>query len=218
MAKANKTTSRTRNWTFLVYADESIPNDDTESLGKAEGALMFQLDRIGIPCTLKLHDKDTTEDGSYKRPHWHVIISYSSVKTLTQVQDDFGHLAANGYIQPVRDMRAACRYLLHLDNPEKAKYHIKPNCINGLDITKHLQSNDKEKSAIQAMKQIITYIRLNDIYYYNDLLDLLDNDGGDDLYNAAISRRLINPILAYLKARDTQRTRAERTALDTLKR
>lgn len=217
MAKAKKdTTSRTRNWTFLVYT-ECTDNNDIKTLAKESQELSKSLENIGIPCAHKLHHMDKLEDGTYKAPHFHVIVSYSSVKTLSQVQADFGHLAANGYIQPVRDMRAACRYLIHKDNPEKAQYTTLPECLNGLDITKHLEDTDKDKSAIKAMKQIITYIRLNNITYYNDLLDMLDQDNGDELYKAAISRRLISPILAYLKARDTQRTRAERAALDILR-
>ena len=213
--KKPTTTSRTRNWTFLVYT-ECTDNNDIKALAKESQTLAKRLEDIGIPCAHKLHHMDKLEDGTYKAPHFHVIVSYSSVKTLAQVKADFEQIAANGFIQPVRDMRAACRYLIHKDNPEKAQYTTLPECLNGLDISRHLEDNDKEKSAIKMMKQLVTYIRLNNISYYNDLLDLLDEDGGDELYKAAISRRLISPILAYLKARDTQRTRAERAALDAL--
>lgn len=214
MAK-EKPATRTRNWTFIVYTSTE-KTYDTISLAKDLLSLRNALTEIGIPCAYTLHDKDTLEDGTLKAPHVHVVVSYSSVKTLKQVQDDFGSLAANGYIQPIRDMRAACRYLTHKDNPEKAQYD-EVDCLNGLDIKKHLEDTDKDKSTIKAMKQIIAYIRLNDITYYNDLLDMLDDDNADELYKAAISRRLITPILAYLKAMDTQRTRQTRAALDALK-
>ena len=209
MAKTKKTASRTRNWTFIHYPNKMV------SLDVAQSLLKESLCHIGIPCAYQLHDKDTLEDGTKKPIHWHVVVSYSSVKSLEQVKSDFWQLAANGYIEPVRDMRAAVRYLSHMDNAEKAQYD-EPKALNGLDISKHIASTDKEKDAIKAMKDIITYIRLNDIMYYNDLLDMLDQDGADELYKAAISRKLITPILAYLKAMDTQRTRQARAALDAL--
>lgn len=206
MAKTTKTATRTRNWTFIHYPCPTVDLEFADALEVEEQILIDSLIDRGIPCALQRHDKDTTEKGKPKPLHWHIVVSYSSVKSLEQVREDFEGVAANGFVEPVRDMRAAIRYLAHMDNPEKAQYDT-PKTLNGLDISKHITTSDKQKEALKAMKELIRFVNDNAIYYYNDLLDLLDAEGRDDLYRAAINRRLITPLLAYLKAKDTKLTR-----------
>lgn len=176
------TKARTRTWTCLSY----LPAEDIR-------ATLTDLHMTAAYCT---HDKDN------KPPHTHIIVQYSSVKSLEQVRKDLQNIAANGYVEPVKDTKGAVRYLKHLDNPEKYQYD-EITTINGWDISKYLETEPAAKKAVKYMKKIIEFIKLNDISYYNELIDLLEIEHRDDLYELAINKRLITPILAYLKAKGT---------------
>ena len=67
-----------RNWAFVLYP-ESAPKDWRE-----------QLQLTGLQCAISpLHDRDTNPTGEPKKPHYHVILTYSGptaynvVKALT---------------------------------------------------------------------------------------------------------------------------------------
>lgn len=103
---------RKRNWAFTVYAD-SAPCDWKERLAKEV-----------VPAFISpIHDRDTTEDGELKKPHWHVMLMYSGLRPIEHVRELCLRVgAANGYVEPVVDSRAYARYLCHLDNQDKARY------------------------------------------------------------------------------------------------
>lgn len=68
-----------------------------------------------------LHDRDLTEAGEYKKSHNHIVLLFSSMKTVDQVLmllEPFGvH-----HIEAVDSSRAYIRYLVHADNADKAQY------------------------------------------------------------------------------------------------
>ena len=66
---------RTRNYACVVYAD-SAPSDWRDRL-----AATF------IPSFISpYHDKDLNPTGEVKKPHWHVLIMFDSVKTSEQAE------------------------------------------------------------------------------------------------------------------------------------
>lgn len=76
-----------------------------------------------------IHDKDVDEDGSQKKAHYHLLLSYTSATTLKNI---IGWFKACG--MPESDLHCVrvCasgvgyyRYLTHKDNPEKAQYSEK---------------------------------------------------------------------------------------------
>ena len=70
-----------------------------------------------------LHDKDTNPTGEPKKPHYHVLIMYDSVKTSEQAKELFALIGGVG-CEVVQSIRGYARYLCHLDNPEKFQYNI----------------------------------------------------------------------------------------------
>ena len=108
--KSSPTKSRTRNYATVVYP-ESAP----------EGWQNILADQF-VPCLISpLHDKDLNPTGEVKKPHYHVIVLYDSVKTLEQAKDLFSFINGVG-CEPVQSIRGYARYLCHLDNPDKAQY------------------------------------------------------------------------------------------------
>ena len=103
---------RTRNFATVVYP-ESAPEDWMELLTQ-----QF------VPAFISpLHDQDLDPTGDPKKPHYHVIIKFDNVKTLTQAKEVVDVIGGVG-CEPVKSLRAYTRYLCHLDNPEKARYSM----------------------------------------------------------------------------------------------
>lgn len=119
--KSNKT-PRTRNYVGIVYPDS------------APAGWQNILAEKCIPAFISpLHCDDKDPTGEPKKPHWHVMLMFDSVKTLNQAQEIFEEL--NGTeCQPINSVRGYARYLCHLDNPEKAPYKQEDVvCLGGAD-------------------------------------------------------------------------------------
>ena len=136
---------RTRNWVCIVYP-ESAPENWKEILRDAK-----------VPGAISpLHDADVNPDGTKKKPHWHVLLSFSGVKTQKQVREITDKLNAPAP-QACLDIRGTCRYMCHMDNPEKAQYE--PNDVvafGGFDyITKITGTADTDEAIREMMRWCI---------------------------------------------------------------
>lgn len=73
------------------------------------------------------HDKDTQEDGTPKRTHYHVVFSlqskHSKAHFLEALSNAIGQHTDSISIDDLKSVEGAVRYLLHLDNPEKYPYN-----------------------------------------------------------------------------------------------
>ena len=111
MSETKNGRGRTRNFATIVYP-ESAPKNWKEILEESF-----------VPALISpLHDKDINADGEPKKPHYHVIIMFDSVKTEQQAKDLIEKFGGVG-CQKVNVIRSYARYLCHLDNPEKAQYN-----------------------------------------------------------------------------------------------
>lgn len=187
-----------RNWAFVLYP-ESAPVDWIE-----------QLKQGGLKCVISpLHDKDVNPDKTPKKPHYHVIVcyegptTYNNVKRLTE--------SLNQPIpQPLEQVRGYYRYLTHEDNPEKFQYSKADiQTINGFNIREYVELTRTD--IIRLKKEVMHFIRDNDITEYARLMDILQ-DGGEataDMFEVASNHTLF--YRAYLTSRwriQTQEGRA----------
>lgn len=154
-SKSNNS-KRTRNFATVVYPD-SAPENWLEIISSQH-----------VPCFISpLHDKDFDGTGEKpKKPHYHVLATYDSVKTVEQAQSFFNTFNGVG-LEIVNSSRAYARYLCHLDNPEKAQYSIDDvKCFGGADYRGLIGcAADKAK----AIREMIAYIEENDITCFSDL-------------------------------------------------
>lgn len=157
MADKKTSTSRTRNFATVVYP-ESAPANWQEILAE-----QF------VPSFISpLHDKDINPTGEPKKPHYHVITMYDSVKTTDQAKELFAKIGGVG-CEVIQSIRGYSRYLCHLDNPEKAQYpqeSVRSMCGADYSATIGLVT-DKYK----AISEMIDYCKANDIFSYSDLLE-----------------------------------------------
>lgn len=115
-----------------------------------------------------LHDADIKEDGTLKKPHYHVLMMYDGVKTPEQAREVFESFGGVG-CEPVQSVRGYARYLCHLDNPEKHQYNpadVEAYC--GADYEAAIVQQADKYSAIAQMMQ---WICDNDVIAYSDLLE-----------------------------------------------
>lgn len=131
------TPQRFLSWTAVVYP-ESLPENWKGLLGE-----------LFIPWAVSpLHDKDINANGEAKKPHYHLLLSFRSVKTYEQVKEITDKLNSPAP-QPCRDTRGLVRYFLHLDNPEKAQYNRADiEAGGGFDVENALKPTATEEEEI----------------------------------------------------------------------
>lgn len=151
---------RTRNWALIFFYDD-LPED---------WALL--VDELHFKWVQSpLHDKDTNADGTPKKPHYHALMMFESVKTLEQVEEIFkgifgesetGSIIGVPKPQMAGDRCALVRYMAHMDNADKVKYDV-------ADIVGHNGADPAEilrYSATETREMIVDmeeYIEQNNI-------------------------------------------------------
>lgn len=160
---------RTRNWTFIVYP-ESAPDDWREII-----------DNEHVPWVESpLHDKDLNPDGEMKKAHWHVMVMYSSKKTLAQIQELTDKL--NSPIpQKVSNAKGMVRYFAHLDNPEKYQYsksEIIAHC--GADIGKYLATTTAQR--YELIKEMSAWVNETGCVEFSELFEYAASERFDDWF------------------------------------
>lgn len=162
-----------RNWTMVLYSDSC--SKDWEKI----------LTDTGIPFAYAYHDKDLTEIGEKKKPHYHILICYDGPTTYNTAHDLAIQVgSANGVIQPVGSVRGMIRYFCHLDNPDKYQYSESIiQCRNGFDPKDYFSLTISQQKAFK--RKVTDFIRDNDIDYYSELIDTLIDLDDADMYDVA---------------------------------
>ncbi|MGJ0975994.1 replication protein [Enterococcus faecalis] len=154
-------TPRYRNWVFIIYPD-SAPENWRDIVTN-----------IGVPWAHSpLHDKDVEEYGGAKKPHYHCVIKYPSLKTYRQLLSLTGKLSAPNP-QYCESLIGKVRYFLHLDSPHKYQYSKDEiQAFNGFDIELYLKPSKTEKDAL--LKEARQFISENNITELAELVDYTD--------------------------------------------
>lgn len=156
-----KDTSRTRNWTIIVYPD-SAPNNWREIISS------MHVQWIESPQ----HNRDVNPDGTIKKAHWHVLLLFGSKKSFDQIKQITDRLNAP-IPQQCHSITGMVRYFAHLDNPEKYQYDPK-NIIGhgGAEPSRYLETAAQRKQdKINTIKLMMDFVKKNNITEYVDLCD-----------------------------------------------
>lgn len=151
-------TNRSRGFAFVLYP-ESAPENwrqllDDHHIQWAESPL---------------HCFDVNDTGEVKKPHWHIVIYFESLKTIDQVKEIT--IPLNGTI-PIKlnSVRGMIRYFAHLDNPEKYQYPVDQIIGHGgMDVQDLLRISASARYKIIC--DMTNWIRDNDICEFADLYD-----------------------------------------------
>ena len=118
---AKRAGKRARAWWGVLYP-ESAPENWRE---------MIANDLVETLIS-PLHDKDVLPDGTAKKPHYHVLVSFKNPTTresAAETMKRWGVVVQEHWPKPgepdsfkVKDFRQAARYLCHLDQADKHRY------------------------------------------------------------------------------------------------
>lgn len=124
-----------------------------------------------------LHDQDVNEDGTPKKPHWHLAVYFPNKAYFGEVVEIANAICGMKYAQPIKNLQGMVRYFAHLDNPEKHQYDPKQiQGYGGFDVAKYLTT---ATDIDELMREIEMYVRQNRVTEYAELVDI-SNDLHDE--------------------------------------
>lgn len=177
--------ARARNYTTIVYP-ESAPENWLDIL-----------DQQHVPALVSpLHDRDVNPDGEPKKPHWHVLVMFDGVKTVSQAKNLFEQIGGVG-CQKVNSIRGSVRYLCHIDNPEKAQY--KPKDVKSFCGVDYSEICALPSDKYVLIKNILAFCEENDVINFADLL-VYASENHDDWFRVLCDGGTF-VVKEYIKAR-----------------
>lgn len=161
---------RTLNWCIVVYPD-SAPSNWRDILDD------LHIEWVESP----LHDMDVNPGtGELKKPHWHVLLMFGSVKTYEQVCEVIAPLNCP-IPQRCFSVKGNVRYMIHLDNPDKYQYPQSSIVSHGgYDIADAFKPSASERYTI--IRDMCAFVRANDICEFQDLVDYAMEEHFDDWF------------------------------------
>lgn len=124
-----------RTWEVVVYPD-------SESYVAAE-VLAKATEYFAKWCYV-LHDKDVNDDGTPKKAHYHVYGKLDTPRTPQSVVNALGVGVAS--LRVVSSWRAAVRYTVHIDHPDKYQYSA-DDVVANFEFAKLLNVDDDVQAA-----------------------------------------------------------------------
>lgn len=135
--------SRSYNWTFLLYP-ESMNRNYLDYL--KSGYFSFAIS--------PLHDMDLEEDGSLKKPHYHVVLHFDTLKSYSQLLEITVDLSGT-IPQKVFSLSGVTRYLIHADDKAKFQYSRNDIYSYNFDLDKYISSPNIQSDFVQYLLDIL---------------------------------------------------------------
>jgi hypothetical protein len=178
--------SRHRSFNFVFYP-ESAPENFREMISS-----------WNVPALLVLHDKDQEPDGSDKKPHYHLLLVFSGMKSFSQVHELVDQLGSK-VLEAAYDTRASARYLGHLDQPDKFQYGI-----GALEAFSGAPVADLTIPTVDPTGEILDFVRDQGLVSYSALVDYC-RDQREDWLKSVTGHTIF--WLGYLKSANWDRER-----------
>lgn len=181
--------SKSRYWTFVVY-EESAPHNWIEIIKSTF-----------LPIAFIYHDRDINDDGTIKKPHYHVFVQYGNTTTYKNIFELFGSICANGHIERVISPTGAYQYLTHKNRPEKTQYADDEIVwLNSFDPSTFAEWSPSEK--MDNMRVIMLTVNSKKIYEYAGLLEYFaDSPDTEMLKFCMFNTTLVNTYITSARHR-----------------
>lgn len=186
--------TRGRNWTFLGYPGDSLPENYKQIL-----------DEYRIPwAESPVHDADINEDGTAKKKHIHFVLAFDGNKSYEQIREML--LPLGGPVpQLCRNVKSMVRYFIHYDDPDKHQYlqaDIKVHC--GFEIEGYFGRSEDE--CIGIVSEVLKVCTEQNIDEFCDLVDYAF-DIGDVDFLRLVTGRYMSFFAQYLRSKSNKRSR-----------
>ena len=164
---------KTRTYTGIFYTGEGAP---------VLIPLIQHMKAVLLPGIISpIH----SADGEETKPHVHFMVDYPNPVRLETALKDYGAIAANGYMQPVRSRKQMMRYFLHLDDEDKEQgldaADVITVCGAVFDPTAELTAED----VLRIMIELQYYCDEQQINEYSDFIKLVLATEKYDWYKVA---------------------------------
>ena len=152
---------RYRNFMIIFYKDtKSYEFDD----------ILFNIHSLKYYAYIK-HNPEVEE----KKEHYHAFIHLDTACTESALAKRIGIPVE--HLQYVKNVRGGCRYLTHIDYPEKLQYSIDDVRVSGLFKRKFLKNFEDIKTEEEIISDIYFFIDNNHYDSYIDKLKYSMNSG-----------------------------------------
>lgn len=94
-----------------------------------------------------------------RKVHTHVIMYFDNSKYVETIENQLG--VSRNYIQVPLSFRGSCRYLTHIDYPEKIQYTLEEVNVSKSFLRRFFQAYDDEKLDDEVLQDILQYIEDN---------------------------------------------------------
>lgn len=159
MAKEEKKKiAKYRNWTCILYPESCDPN-----------FRKILNDKFMSWICSPLHDQDINElDNEKKKAHYHLILMWEGPTTYESVLAICEEIKST-IPQPVHKLPNAVKYLIHLNNPEKAQYKQSDiTCSPDVNIDELFKLSKTDERLLSF--EIVDFIKNQFITEYCDLV------------------------------------------------
>ena len=142
------------------------------------------LQSLGVQAVLSpLHDRDEYDytdekkgfkKGDKKKPHYHLVFLFDSLKGSQQVKEITDKIGSVGQLK-VLSISGTIRYLTHKDCKDKVHYDEKDLVsIGGADIEKYLKTESEKDEDLNKQFYSISSLCVDfSLYEFSDLVDFL---------------------------------------------
>lgn len=157
MATKNEDNSRARDFFIELYPDNSEHMTVFEKLNKGYNI-------VGIKHNRDVYEEERKNDageiingiGELKKEHLHIILEFDNQRYLNGISKELG--LEKRFIQKVQSFKQCSRYLIHLDNEEKAQYSLDELFGNPDMIAKAKKCCTEEQSASSIMWELLNIL------------------------------------------------------------
>lgn len=119
------------------------------------------------------HNLDINDDGTLKKPHYHIQL-YNDNQKLIENWQKFYNVPSNR-IEKIHNKIQAIRYLIHCDNNEKFQYQLE-DIVTNSEIIKYFKSTiSNENNEIELIYLHITKLKRH--IGYKELWDFVIDNG-----------------------------------------
>lgn len=132
-----------------------------------------------------LHDRDVWTEadekenpkhkaGTLKKPHYHLIVQYPEKVSRAQFLADFGCLNGPENVKVPKSLISMVRYLVHMDDPDKAQYSREDMLVFGgadAGLLDELGTHERH----EMLRSMRKYIREHNVLYFDEFVDYCDD-------------------------------------------
>ena len=175
---------RKRVFATILYTESCVPD------------FIQKIEALHIPAFLSpLHDRDIKEDGTLKKPHYHLMFMFQGKKTKDSVACIFRELGGVG-CEIIESKIGMARYLCHLDDPEKAQYL--PEDVKRFAGADYLSVITTDIDRLRIITEMEEFCDNNNVYIYSVLARYARDNRPD--WHRCLSSSCTVHMMAYLKS------------------